>query len=246
MANIDDIIDRVRKLLALSTSTNEHEAAAAATRAAQLMKDYQIEQAQLEVDDEDSVRQEPIVKHTIQDEGRNIITWKSVIAGACARDMGCKIYYLEGKTTFFGRTSVCQAVSYTYLYLVREIERLADSAWDREKETSLENGKSWKHSFKYGAATTVSARMREAKTIQDEVFKAQATASQEKALAVIAKHDNEVVEAYKVIQKGFTKRSSGGTGATVYSGFQHGQKAGAGISLGGQRGAIGAAPKQIK
>lgn len=45
----DKIIDRVRKLLELSHSTNEHEAAQAAARAAKLMSEHDVTQAMLNV-----------------------------------------------------------------------------------------------------------------------------------------------------------------------------------------------------
>ena len=48
MTTKDKMVDRVRKLLSLANSANEHEAAAAAAQAADLMVQFEIEAAMLE------------------------------------------------------------------------------------------------------------------------------------------------------------------------------------------------------
>ena len=58
---IDKAIDRVRKMLALSKGTNEHEAALAASKAAQLVEQFQLTEAMIRID-EPAAKPEPIEK----------------------------------------------------------------------------------------------------------------------------------------------------------------------------------------
>lgn len=55
----DKIIDRIRKLLELSHSDNEHEAAQAAARAAQMMSENAVTEAMLQVVADDDVQYVP-------------------------------------------------------------------------------------------------------------------------------------------------------------------------------------------
>ena len=64
---MEKIIERIKKLLELSKSSNEHEAAIAASRAAELMMDHQISEAEIH---SSSVRAEPVVEEMIDKEGK--------------------------------------------------------------------------------------------------------------------------------------------------------------------------------
>ena len=57
--NIDQAIDRARKLFALSTSDNPHEAASAAAKAQEILDRHDISQAMLEADADDDT-DEPV------------------------------------------------------------------------------------------------------------------------------------------------------------------------------------------
>ena len=94
----EKVYDKVRKLLALSTSPNEHEAALAAERARELLDKYQISLAEV-----DSAEFTEII------EGEGIKTgyssprqWLHTLAMSTAKAFDCKVYRMGGTYVFCG------------------------------------------------------------------------------------------------------------------------------------------------
>lgn len=242
--NIDHIIDKIRKLLALSTSSNEHEAASAAAKAAQLMAEYQLEDAQLRVEDKEGHEAEPIVQEQIDTAGR-IIHWRGSIASALAKSLGCHSWYSGSNIKLFGRPSAIRTVSYMFQYLTSEVERLACEAWNNnEPNITYDSARRWKNAFRIGAATTISNRLREQRKQQEtarDIAKA-AGGEGSQALVLLKREDAEVETAYKVLSARFRKVN--GPAITSRGGYAAGQAAGANVSLStGAR--LGAAPNKI-
>lgn len=167
----DKILDRIRKLLALARSSNPHEAAAAAARAAELMAQHQLAEASLEHEDE------AIGEHELERCGRKV-TWKSILARGVCIACACDCYWTrpwrlgadERSLRIVGRASDVDAARYLYAYLVREIERLARAAWDaRQRESPLDSARAWKNAFRSGAASEIAMRLR---TARDEALAA--------------------------------------------------------------------------
>lgn len=244
VTSIDDVMNRIRKLLALSTSSNEHEAASAAAQAARLMREYDIEQARLEVAGEQHAADEPIENHRIEWErsGKRPV-WRDFIVNGVTRSCGCHSYRSGSVPVLLGRLSATRTASYMYTFLVREIARLAEEGWQRAKaDGSCENGRTWKHSFSYGAALAVVERLREERQIDKAALKAQATASDERALAVMQRRDLAVDKAYEAmnLRGGNSPAAPRSAGA-----FDRGRAAGRSIKLRGSA-ALGAAPKKLR
>lgn len=79
--DITTVIEKVRKLLALATSANEHEAARASAKAAELMRAYQVEEAALAVENSPD---EEIVSDNIIETFREVPRWRASVAmGVC-------------------------------------------------------------------------------------------------------------------------------------------------------------------
>lgn len=108
------IIDRIRKLLALTQSTNEHEAAAAGAKAAQLMREHEIGEAMLRISDETATA-EPIIEGGI--DGTEVlgkqVAWKLFIAMGAAVAFGVQTWRHGGRIVGLGRTSAVQSWNYT-------------------------------------------------------------------------------------------------------------------------------------
>ena len=91
MSNINSVIDRVKKLLALSQSSNANEAAAAAAAANKLMDQYRVSQADLEGIDNNA--SEPIEEDaTPIYETAKITEWKRSLVMILASHYGCAVW----------------------------------------------------------------------------------------------------------------------------------------------------------
>jgi hypothetical protein len=144
--NPDSIKDKVRKLLALSKSGNENEAAAALEKANKLMEEYAI--------DEKDVRLESgRVKST-----KTYVVWKAVIANAVSWLYGCHSYRDggEGERVFTGESLDVFMACEMYSYLIDAVERCA-------KKNIRKNAKyKFRQSFKYGMACRIYNRIEQA------------------------------------------------------------------------------------
>jgi hypothetical protein len=161
MADKTKIIERIQKLLALATSSNVHEAAAAAARAQALMAQYDIEQAALEVEsgDDDVV----VSTEVLWELGARVDGWKGILASALGTANQAKVYTSRtwGSTgklvnTFqiIGSKDQANTIRYMYAYLTNEVERLAKDAPG--------SGRSYLASFRLGAAAEIATRLRDA------------------------------------------------------------------------------------
>lgn len=246
----DRVIDKVKKLLRLSTSDNVNEAAAAAARAQSLMDEHRIDQAMFDVSDdggEPAETDEDVVDHD-QDPvevGRAIASWKGQLLMAVCAVNACKCYRgyqaFEGRYVrnlcIIGRPSDVAMVKHLYAYLAHEIERLC-----RKENRSY--GRTWMNSFRLGAVSEVSRRLRlAAKNTQDERRKAlegntKALAVLDRALVRIEQRSADV-EKWAKENMNLRNRSSGRSNRD-WSGYEAGKEAGRSIDLSpAQRRALG-------
>lgn len=162
------ILDRVRKLLELSHSDNEHEAAGAAARASALMAEHEISEAMLQVaNDPDEAT--PYVHERIVEEGlgdehktKERIAWRDTMLSALAVSLDCERYTTKGNLIVYGRESAVATWRYIGLYLIAEVTRLANEMWLREGADLAAVGQTprgWKAAFRLGAADVVHERL---------------------------------------------------------------------------------------
>lgn len=156
MSGLDPaVLDRVRKLLALATSPNAHEAAAAAERAQRLIAQHRLEGwLHATTDQRDPIedaRDEPL------ETAKRLRKWKVVLASALAEANGCVAYTLhrgaEASIVLIGRSSDRAAVRELWDWLVRRIEWLsATEGAGRPRD--------WHDAYRIGAVDTVAERLR--------------------------------------------------------------------------------------
>ena len=130
--DLDKVISKVQKLLALSKSDNAGEAAAAMNAANKLIDQYRLSSADLETSEESI---DPMMEDSeaIYETGR-IIPWRSSLVGVLARHYGCALFnqvaYPKGrKVSHFklvGRKSDIAIVRYFVSYLTAECQRLCE------------------------------------------------------------------------------------------------------------------------
>jgi hypothetical protein len=241
------VLDRIRKLLELSNSDNANEAAMAAARAATLMVDYQIEEAELAPD---VTEDEPVTEETIASDGRRV-QWKLALVNGLAKSLGCACYYNStGSGTKYqavGPKSALETITYMYSYLVKEVGRLADVAYAAEvaecdsSGVSRPSARGWKGSFRVGCSRTISSRLIAQRVTT--IAKAK-DAGKTQALMVVDRRAL-VVKDFMTKSVGPLRRSTTSAGRSSRSGLKAGRTAGAGVSLGNNRGALGSGSKQL-
>jgi hypothetical protein len=152
----EKILDRVRKLLELSKSSNVNESAAAFAQAQKLMSRHNISSLMLETPGEVD---EPVGHELLYADGRLAMWMGSLAVGMCGVNQ-CSPYRAGGSNQLWivGRTSDAQTVRYLYSYVVNEIKRLCQ----RESDLRGNPGVQWRNDFCIGAANVVVERLKEA------------------------------------------------------------------------------------
>jgi len=147
-----DIIDKVRKLLKLSESSNANEAALAAAKAQQLIDEHNLSAALLAVETEEAEANEPI-EDTLRDskpldDQKKMQTWRYALAKVLAECNGCRIYGFRGAIELVGHRSDADKVRYLYGYLIHETERLCNRDGDG-------CGRTWRNNYRLGVVDTI-------------------------------------------------------------------------------------------
>ena len=148
-----DIVDRVRKLLALAGSSNVHEAAAAAARAQELITRHRLESLRLGAPDPDPITDgaaEPL------EVARRLRRWRVVLATELARVNGCSAYTVshgwEERILVAGRAADRAAVAAMWAWLLVRVEWLSAAAGPGRS-------RKWHEAFRVGAVEAVAERL---------------------------------------------------------------------------------------
>lgn len=261
------IIDRIRKLLELSKSTNEHEAAAAAARAADLMRKHEIDQAVLAASAPGETPPEEIITDGIGKEQGKSTSWRVLIGQGVAAATGCRQWSAGGRMNAMGTQSAVGTWNYLCQYLAREVDRLADEAWDgptghlaRANGSYSVSARSWKNAFRVGAAQVIRTRLIEqarsnAASRRADVTAAAAAAidpttglppSSTQALAIIDRDAARVTAEYEAMAKRerFVTRKIGQVSSA--GGYAAGREAGETVNLSGGGRGLPAPAKAIR
>jgi hypothetical protein len=156
------IVERIRKLLALSASTNPNEAALAADKAVELAQRYNLDLAQI-----DGVAADPYVERSVEVGGA--AQWRWLLMSAVARANFCRALRRREQGRMISsmfvigephNVAVCE---FLFGYLAREIERLAGRGWRRARLVYGDHVevRSWKNDFRRGAVASIDERLKE-------------------------------------------------------------------------------------
>jgi len=113
--DISHILDKIKKLLALSTSSNPNEAASAAAKAQALLAQYNLELSQVEAhggEASDYGQQDVAVG--------GVSRWRKTLMLVLARPNFCAVVSYKGteRVSIVGEPHNLEAVKYLYKYLV--------------------------------------------------------------------------------------------------------------------------------
>src|SRR5215469_2538003 len=215
-SDISHILDKIKKLLALSTSSNPNEAASAAAKAQALLAQYNLDLSQVEAhsgETSDYCQQDIVVG--------GVSRWRKTLMLVLARPNFCAVVSYKGteRISIVGEPHNIEVVKYLYEYLVQQLEPMAATAY-RQSGSSM-HARTWKDSFFYGAIASIDQRLKE----QAQVFAD--TSEQSRALVVVK--DAELRAAMKRYHPNVTPGQR--KHLRSQDGFQQGVEAGQRIAL---------------
>jgi hypothetical protein len=206
----ESILQRIRKLAAMTTSSNPNEAAVAAAKMQALLLEYNLtlEQVGGSRSAADYVRQDLPVQAA---------AWRQIIMGALARNNFCKAIILKGgKMGVVGQPHNIEVVEWMYGYVAEQIDRLCE-VWAEAEALALGNAVSRadRNAFRVGAAVTIQQRL--------DAERKQAQAGSGQVQALVVKRDHEAEVAFR--KHWPNTRSVGGTRVSG-NGMEAGKAAG--------------------
>ncbi len=158
------LLEKVRKLLALATSDNVHEAALAASRAQSLIEQHRL-QGILDAEEQaaEEAEQDPILdgRDDPLEATKRLRTWRVVLAVQLAELNGCIAYTEQsGRKKLLilaGRAADRAVVKELYAWLTRRLEWLSAT----HAPTAAQGGadKKWHEAFRIGAADVIAQRL---------------------------------------------------------------------------------------
>lgn len=117
------IIEKIRKLLNLSSSDNEHEAAAAAAMAQKLLSEYNLSIS--DIPDQDSSNTKATRAQT--NTRKNPEPWMYLLAGATADAFDCAYFFNHRGMVFLGVGADQEVCAWTYAYLYKTLLRMGST-----------------------------------------------------------------------------------------------------------------------
>lgn len=216
---MEDVVARIRKLLALAKDkgASENEAALAMSKASELMLKYNIDH----VDDEDAPGFVESKRSPILDQ-----KWHFFLAGAVATLFNCRSVYTPIVVThsFVGRPQNAEVAAETFVYLVNEVERIYKDGLRafRSRMGRLDKASrgEFRQTFKEACALRIYHRVKEIKAAERNII------PDHRALVVIDNDKDKIDDmlaaaGVKDDKKEIVPRRSGfGTGAGATAGDQ--------------------------
>lgn len=188
MPDDEKVIDKIRKLLALATSSNENEAALAAAKAQDLLLKHNLDMARIER----AAQAKPDPYMRVDEDEYNRANWEIDLAVAVAHANLCKIVvthpeYRKDVLAWMGKESNLEVAQFIFATLVQDLTRIAADKWGVifgirkmiENNPDLANspafaeymtpqqlyelrnihGKAWKNAFYLGAVAAIRERL---------------------------------------------------------------------------------------
>lgn len=154
------MLERVRKLLALSTSSNENEAAIAAGKAQAILAEYNISMSEvgnIHQDDDDDIIIDKM-------DAIRMKPWRRPLAQSVAQMYFCTYFYVnygpKDHHSFVGTEANTTVAKMMYIYLVNTIEKLAVDYAERDVPSIKARG-SYRRSFRTACTQRLCWRIHE-------------------------------------------------------------------------------------
>lgn len=228
-----EILEKIRKCLALSASSNENEAAVAAAKAADLLHKYSLSMSDIiETDKLDQPEiTEAVARFGAEDDSMKH-QWIVVLANAVAKTCFCKPLYSRLGVTFVGTKSESQVARQMYLDLSTAMGMMEVTSWNKNRRTAemqmVGNPKKVRRDYRKSWMLGCSRGIENALAVQDQQFTQQAA-----GMALVVRRENDITgylsQAYPSLSKFKTARQN--TYGNVYK-----EGYAAGVQLGSSHG----------
>jgi hypothetical protein len=158
MMGDNPIIEKIKKLLALSNSCNEHEAALAASHVQRLLSEHNLAMADIETSPkpEKADKVETAVAKTMP-------KWLRHLCSGVSDAFDCQAIHnpATGTMTFIGVGTDVQIAAYTFTYLDKTIRRLCAAYMKQQASTAIStrHRELIRHSYYLGAVSTINQRL---------------------------------------------------------------------------------------
>jgi hypothetical protein len=218
------LVEKVRKLLALSESPNEHEAALAAEKAQDLMLRHGIDMAQTAISAGAS---------TIGIDDARVETkldpWRRQLAASIAKSMGGRVVFTRNYASasvmsFFGPAGSAQSIAALYHHLEVELVTISAIATAKRAEKSV-HGRTYRTSFLLGAVDRLGWRFSHHRT------KVTAEANSRALVIIGSALDRAIEERFGRLR---TERHANPS-SLHWDAYGRGEEAGATVGLGSKR-----------
>lgn len=157
------ILELLRRLLALSQSPNEHEAAAAMAKAQELLFKHNLTMAAVETYTNGIKDKPKIIKDfTDIESGKNDGDWKAILVATIARNNFCEVIRIRGfkgdQGVIIGQQMNTEVVKELYLWVAEQLEREAIKAISNYR--GPDRLPTFKRAFFKGAISVIGGRLR--------------------------------------------------------------------------------------
>ena len=157
------VIEKIKKLLALANSSNEHEAALAASHAQRLLSEHNLAMADIE-----AAHRPDKADRVETSAARTLPKWLRHLSAGVSNAFDCQAIHhpAAGKMTFIGVGADVQVAAYTFAYLDRTVRKLCTDYMRHNVSSGIANRhrELMRQSYYLGAVSTINARLREQKT----------------------------------------------------------------------------------
>jgi hypothetical protein len=156
------IIEKIKKLLALANSSNEHEAALAAGHAQRLLSEHNLAIADI------VAAHRPDSADKVETAASKILPkWLRHLSAGVSSAFDCQAIHhpATGKLTFIGVGADVHIAAYTFTYLDRTVRTLCSSYMKANVSSTMVNRhrEMMRQSYFLGAVSTINSRLREQK-----------------------------------------------------------------------------------
>lgn len=156
------IIEKIKKLLALASSSNEHEAALAASHAQRLLSEHNLAMADIEAAHKTDMADK--VETAVS---KSLPKWMRHLSAGVSTAFDCQAIHnpATGKMTFIGVGADVQIAAYTFTYLNRTVRKLCSTYMKQHISSTIANRhrELMRQSYYLGAVSTINARLKEQK-----------------------------------------------------------------------------------
>lgn len=153
------IIEKIKKLLALANSSNEHEAALAAGHAQRLLSEHNLAMADIEASHRPDKADK--VETSVS---KSLPKWMRHLSAGVSTAFDCQAVHhpATGKMTFIGVGADVQIAAYTFTYLDRTVRKLCGDYMKRHARSTIANRdrELMRQSYYLGAVSTITDRLR--------------------------------------------------------------------------------------